>query len=228
MKNRLEEKSSDNLEPRNIVFLDFINIEKIKEKRVLDIGCGFGWLEYRLKDKVRHITGMDVNIDNITKAKSEIHSKNVDFLIGSALKLPFKDNSFNVVISSEVIEHIQKNCEKKYFKEIERVLKRGGRLFLSTPFDDFRSKLFDPAWWIIGHRHYSIKCLNKFINKNKLKIINIKICGRFWGMLGLLNLYISKWIFRRKKFFENYFYKKELSELKNNSGWLNLMVEYKK
>lgn len=107
-------------------------------------------------------------------------------------------------------------------------MKIKGKLFLTTPNGDIRSKLFDPAWWLIGHRHYFVKDLEKFCNKTNLKIKNYKISGGFWSIVGLLNLYISKWIFRRKVFFENYFYNKELSEMKRNKGWMNLMVKYQK
>lgn len=227
MKNKLGEKSGDKLSSRNIFFLNFLSND-IKNKTVLDVGCGFGWLEYRLKDKVKHITGIDVNDNDILKAKNEINSKNVEFITGNALKLPFKDNNFDVVISSEVIEHLPKNSEECFLKEISRVLKKEGKLFLTTPFDDTRSKLLDLAWWFIGHRHYSIKDLDKYTKKINFRRVDYKICGGFWSMLGLLNLYISKWIFSRNRFFENYFYKKELNELKKNNGWMNLMVKYQK
>lgn len=164
MKNKLGEKSGDKLSSRNIFFLNFLSND-IKNKTVLDVGCGFGWLEYRLKDKVKHITGIDVNDNDILKAKNEINSKNVEFITGNALKLPFKDNNFDVVISSEVIEHLPKNSEECFLKEISRVLKKEGKLFLTTPFDDTRSKLLELAWWFIGHRHYSIKNLDKYTKK---------------------------------------------------------------
>lgn len=227
MKNKLGEKSGDKLGSRNVFFLNFLG-DDIKNKTVLDIGCGFGWLEYRLKDKVKKIIGVDINEDDIRQAKNEIKSDKVSFLVGSGLKLPIKSNSIDVVVASEVVEHLPKDSEEIFFKEISRVLKIKGKLLLTTPFNDIRSKLLDPAWWFIGHRHYSIKDLEKFSKKINFRRIDYEICGGFWSMLGLLNLYISKWIFKRKRFFENYFYKKELSEMERSKGWMNLMVKYQK
>jgi ubiquinone/menaquinone biosynthesis C-methylase UbiE len=227
MNNLLNEKAKNKLGVRNEYLLNFL-INDIKDKTVLDIGCGFGWLEYRLKKKIKKIIGIDINKKDITQAKKEIKSNMVTFLVGSGLKLPVRPNSIDVVVASEVIEHLQKNSETLFFKEINRVLKIRGKLFITTPFNDIRSKFFDPAWWLIGHRHYSLKSLKELSKKTNLHIVDYKIWGRGWSMLGLLNLYISKWIFHRKRFFEDFFYKKELSEMESNKGWMNLMVKYQK
>lgn len=110
MINILEEKYSDKLSARNVILLNYL-YRDFKDKTILDIGCGFGWLEYRLKDKVKKIIGVDINKDHIKKAKKEIISKNVTLLVGSALRLPIKSNSIDVVVASEVIEHLPKGGE---------------------------------------------------------------------------------------------------------------------
>ncbi len=51
------------------------------------------------------------------------------------------------------------------FSEAYRVLKKGGVFYLSTPYDNFFAKIFDPAWYF-GHRHYSLNRLKNFAELN--------------------------------------------------------------
>ena len=64
--------------------------------------------------------------------------------------------------SWEVLEHIPKDTEKKMFNEVNRVLKPGGIFYISTPYNNVISNIFDPAWWLIGHRHYSLEKVKKY------------------------------------------------------------------
>ena len=86
----------------------------------LDIGCGTGYGTVG--------TGIDIDSEAIVFAKK--HHK-AEFIIGSALNLPFKNKIFSSVTSFEIIEHIKDY--KKYLSEIKRVLKPNGILILSTP-----------------------------------------------------------------------------------------------
>ena len=70
----------------------------------------------------------------------------------------------------------------------------------------------DPAFWLIGHRHYSIQKLVEFGSNVGLLTKSVQIKGRVYELVALFNLYISKWIFRRSPFFEHIIDKK-LNEL---------------
>ena len=78
---------------------------------------------------------------------------------GSVLSLPFRPGTFSVAIFSEVLEHLPRGTEPRAIKEIYGVLGDSGVLILSTPSSDGAwGKLYslsDPAFWLIGHRHYS-------------------------------------------------------------------------
>jgi len=230
MKNIVEEKPTDELHGRSLYNTQFVSDEDIKDKNVLDIGCGFGWFELNARKRgVKKIIGIELEEKDLETAKKFISSEKIDFKKGSAIELPFPNNSFDTIVSWEVIEHIPKNTEEKMFQEASRVLRNGGSFYLSTPYDSFFAKIFDPAWWLIGHRHYSKKKLTTAGEDNGFKIEKIIIKGGWWEILGINNLYIAKWIFRRRPFFENFINKKQNEEYgSENNGLTNAFVKYKK
>jgi SAM-dependent methyltransferase len=114
------------------------------------------------------------------------------------------------------------------FSETYRVLRPGGSFYLSTPHASFFSNILDPAWWLTGHRHYSQKKLFSYAKKNGFEIVEMKIKGKWWMLFSVLNMYISKWILRRKPLFQNFFSQKEHEEYMANDGFGNIFVKFKK
>lgn len=90
-----------------------------KKYRILDYGCGARPYEYLFDGHIAEYIGVDVG-DN----------PRADFLINPSDKLKFDDNSFDFVLSSQVLEHV-KDVDQ-YMGECLRVLKPGGILLLST------------------------------------------------------------------------------------------------
>lgn len=216
MRNILAEKPSADLHGRLKFSLDFVGNPDIKNKVVLDIGCGYGWYELNFINRgVKKVYATEVSEDDLTTIKKNIHNKRVVFGVADAIKLPFSKNSLDTVVSWEVLEHIPENTEEQMFAEVARVLKPGGAFYLSTPFNSWPSKLFDPAWWLIKHRHYSLEDLRKLAKGAHLKVDKVFSKGGFWEILYSLNMYFSKWILRRKPLLQNFFNK-------------NLDLEYKR
>ncbi|HUD09784.1 MAG TPA: class I SAM-dependent methyltransferase [Patescibacteria group bacterium] len=230
MKNILNEKPSEKLTGRLEFSTKFVDNKDIQGKKVLDIGCGFGWFELStLKKGVKEIAGVEISALDLKPAKENIKDKRAIFKIGGALKIPFKDNYFDAVVAWEVIEHIPKDTENKMFKEVKRVLKKNGIFYLSTPYDSLRSKYLDPAYWLIGHRHYSREKLIKLGKGNNFKIREIQIKGRIWSLISLLDLYIAKWIFRRQPFFEEEISRKVDEEYRmDENSFMGIFVKYEK
>ncbi len=118
--------------------------------KVLEIGCGNGYylsLLNRLGAKLK-LTGIDKDILALKDAAKFVGDKKVKIVLGDASKLPFKTDSFNRIVMSEVIEHVED--EEKVLKEAFRVLKTGGIIALTTcnigyPF------FWDPINWILQH-----------------------------------------------------------------------------
>lgn len=110
----------------------------IQGKKILDLGCGTGYGSKELiKLGAGEVTGIDISREAIkfaisnfqTKSDARIHK--LTFQVGDVTRLPFLNNSFDVIISFEVIEHIQNYLI--YLQEAFRVLRDGGYFIFSTP-----------------------------------------------------------------------------------------------
>jgi SAM-dependent methyltransferase len=124
-----------------VITVDFSRLHVKPGGRILDIGCGSGrhtCEAYRLKDV--DVTGADLNLKDLTEARSrlEFHNKLGEHGGGTwslsaadVTRLPFADTCFDLVICSEVLEHIPNH--QKAMQEIVRVLKPGRPLAVSVP-----------------------------------------------------------------------------------------------
>lgn len=106
--------------------------------RVLDVGCGNGRLWHFLTIRQAHgdigpidYIGVDNNKKMLQIAKK--HAPKARFRFGDVLKLPFPANSFDTVFAIALLHHLPtKKLQLKALKEMKRVLKPGGLLFLTT------------------------------------------------------------------------------------------------
>lgn len=172
------------------VCLDLVKRQKINGKVVVDIGCSFGWLEKEIvKLTPKKIIGVEMDKEAVDFAKRNV--KGVQFLEGSALELPLPNNFADIICFFDVIEHVPKTKERTSLKEINRILKKGGILLLSTPNKNLFSNILDIAWYF-GHRHYSKKEVKDLLENSRFKIENIMIRGSILSSLYLTWFYITK------------------------------------
>lgn len=101
----------------------------IKGKKILDIGCATGYIGKEIKKKNNIVYGIDISPLAIKKAKKVLDEAYVVDLLEQ--KFPFKENSFDSIVCSEVVEHLIDN--RNLFKQIGRVLKKNGFLIITTP-----------------------------------------------------------------------------------------------
>lgn len=230
MRNILNEIPKTKLSGRLLASILFCDRDDFIKKTVLDIGCGFGWFElFAIGIGVKKIIGTELSLSDLKTAKLNIKSSKAFFKMGSALDIPFPKSSFDTVVLWEVIEHLPKFTESVMLEEVHRVLKPGGKLYLSTPYASWISKFLDPAWWLIGHRHYSAQSLFELADESGFSLEKVNIFGRWWTTLGILNMYISKWIFRRNMVASNIFASNTTEEYINGtSGFNNIFVLLKK
>jgi len=116
------------LERRVQIIFDVLSREDLKGKRILDGGCGTGWFSMNAVQRGAQVTSLDVGYNLLRQTALKCQS---DLCNGSLCDLPFCEGSFDIVISSEVIEHV--TDPERAFQELVRVLKPGGTLALTTP-----------------------------------------------------------------------------------------------
>ncbi|MBD3203185.1 methyltransferase domain-containing protein [Candidatus Woesearchaeota archaeon] len=115
-----------------------------KGKRILDIGGGIGKTASYLSNKGYSVTVLEKNKEFIKYGKSK--NKRVKFIQGNAYNLNFNE-TFDEVLIEEVIEHVKD--QKRMVKEARKVLKKDGRIIISTP-----NKWVYRAWLAIGRLVY--------------------------------------------------------------------------
>ena len=115
---------------------------------VLDLGCGDGYYLYFLSNlplKLKLI-GFDHDPIVLANARKNLSSKKIKLIRGDIFKLPFKDNSVQKIIMTEVLEHVED--DKRALQEIFRVLKPKGVLVITVPSLDYPF-LWDPINWVL-------------------------------------------------------------------------------
>lgn len=98
--------------------------------KVLDVGCGGGFLSNFLAQNGLSVTGIDLSESSLEIAKRKDLSRCVNYVRADAYQLPFGDESFDVITSTDSLEHV--GDPKRVLREVARCLKNGGLFFFHT------------------------------------------------------------------------------------------------
>ena len=98
---------------------------------VLDVGCNTGYGTVRFAPVAGRVVGVDVSPRAIDAARQRSLDGRPEFVLTSGFELPFPDDSFDLVTSFQVLEHVPDPLA--YLREIERVARPGGTVILATP-----------------------------------------------------------------------------------------------
>lgn len=108
-------------------------LQKEKVKIILDHGCGTGRHVKYLTEQGFYVVGTDYSEESIKIARENLGESYFSQLIVSDMEvIPLRDDYFDAVVSSHVIQHALKDVRDKTFRELERVLRKEGLLFLRT------------------------------------------------------------------------------------------------
>ncbi len=126
-----------------------------KEDKIIEVGCGAGGLCRKLAQMVTEgeVVGIDISEGYIEKLKrsmerDEAAPKNLAFRLGSAENIPYPDNYFDHAVCSASFSFWSE--PEKGLKEIGRVLKPGGKLYIADGYKE------GPAWVTVGARIFTL------------------------------------------------------------------------
>ena len=106
-------------------------LKKFRVKKVLDLGCGSGWLSIFMSKYGFEVTGIDASKPAIELANAwaKEDNANVSFLAGDLLNLPFNDGAFDAIVCNSVLEHFRLDQGKIIFDKVHKILTAGGFFF---------------------------------------------------------------------------------------------------
>lgn len=108
-----------------------LNQLRLDEKTILDIACGEGYGSEILSRKAKVVYGIDISKESIEHANKEYQRPNLIFKEGDVANIPLGENSVDIVVSFETIEHVDN--QNQMIKEIKRILKPDGIIIISSP-----------------------------------------------------------------------------------------------
>jgi ubiquinone/menaquinone biosynthesis C-methylase UbiE len=102
-----------------------------KDKRVLDLGCGFGWhCRYAVENGARSVIGIDISQKMLSEAKSKTKYGNIEYICMPIEDIDFPEESFDVVISSLALHYV-KSFEDVLVR-VYKCLSKGGDFVFSV------------------------------------------------------------------------------------------------
>lgn len=148
----------------------------VSPKKILDVGCASGWFLSQLQNEYKNAEcyGVDIYDQGIAYGKKKYPK--MKFTVSDAHKLPYSAGTFDLVVCTEVLEHVDDPV--KVLTEIKRVLKKDGKAIIEL---DSGSILFSTVWflwklskggvWNHAHLHsFNVQKLERMLKKVGFKI----------------------------------------------------------
>jgi ubiquinone/menaquinone biosynthesis C-methylase UbiE len=137
----------------------------VRDRVVLDVGCGTGYGgQYLMHKGARCVHGIDYSTEAVAYARNKFQTPHLIFHRMDAHKLSFPDDAFDVVISSENLEHLRD--PRRNLAEIRRVLRDGGLLILGTPNKEIASPDTDRSSNPFHVREYTFEELESMLKEH--------------------------------------------------------------
>jgi SAM-dependent methyltransferase len=113
-------------------------LEPLKDKRILEVGCGRGEFGAFLGTQGAHLVGTDLGPDLAVAAREMALINEIDarYLAANASALPFADASFDVVLGVNVLHHLSETHLARALREAHRVLRPGGVALICEPVEN--------------------------------------------------------------------------------------------
>lgn len=138
----------------------------VREKRVLDFGCGSGINTILLASRGADVVGLDISPDliEIARRRMQVNGKNAQFVVGSAYSTGLPDESIDVVFCIAILHHLDLELCRR---ELWRVLKKGGICILHEPVRD--SAVLSFLRRLIPYQHPDVSPFERPLTTEELK-----------------------------------------------------------
>jgi ubiquinone/menaquinone biosynthesis C-methylase UbiE len=141
-------KLGDNQDAILSMHINLLSEKLSKDAEVLDIGCGLGQLAFELSKRSKRVHAIDPSDYNISRAKTMNGADNIEYAVGDGADLKFENGRFDIIVSSEVIEHVKDF--RKFLREMHRVGKKGAYYSVSSP--NLHIFWMYPFYWLYALR----------------------------------------------------------------------------
>ncbi len=169
-------------------YKDFFKlIKRYRENNLLlDVGCFRGYLLSGAREQGWQVKGTELSEQAAACARKDY---DLDIHTGSLADANYRENLFDVVSMFDVIEHLTDPVE--YLKEVRRILRPGGLLYIETPnFNSITRYCLGKHWSIFFPWHlyyFTSRTLARLVNKVSLDVISVRAVD--WGPISTSNAY---------------------------------------
>jgi len=196
----------------------------LAKPRILDLGCGRGWFTERLAD-LGEAHGVDLSAEGIAAAQAR--RPDIFYTAGNIYELSFQRNFFDIVVSQEVIAHVED--QPRYIERACEVLKPGGYLIITTGNKYVMDRLGDVNWAKQPPQHISQQLSSADLRRMLSSRFQIL---RFFtiipqGKLGILRFVNSHKLNAAARLFVSQEHLERLKE-KAGFGWQMIFLAQKK
>jgi SAM-dependent methyltransferase len=196
----------------------------IEGKKVLDVGCWNGDFETLLKNTKCSLTGIDPEEEALKVAIKR--NPRFKFIKADVLKKLPLGKEFDTSLMWMTIEHIPNHTSA--LKNINRVMKKGGHIFISTPSNNLLSIIFDLPYFVFGHQHFNPSTLHKFLKDAGFEVEESRVIGGFFVALRISLLLFYKHLLGRSLPPMPYIERRQLAEYRSGKGFNEVFIRARK
>lgn len=198
-----------------------------KNKTLIDVATGSGYMAVEMAKLGMKVIATDLTdqaIKNLKKVKKKSALKNLKLIGCFAEDIPLKSGTIDYIVANAILEHIPE--EEKAIEEWKRLLKSGGKMFITVP---LKFRYLWPFFWPINYLHdrrlghlrrYDLSSLQ---NKFQLKAVKIFYTGHLLKVLGTMLGFVYK-----SEIIEEYLEKVDQKLYERKYGASNISVIFKK
>jgi SAM-dependent methyltransferase len=166
--------------------------EFLQPGKMLDLGCGSGRFLFSMRSMGWDTYGVEIN-----SSAAELGRKiaGLNIVSGTLNEARFPDEFFDYVRANHSFEHL--SCPNEVLKEIRRILKPDGKLFIGVPnVNSVNARLFQRYWWYLGapvHPFtYSTETLKKLLTKHGFSAERVVYNSDYSGILGSAQIWLNR------------------------------------